>query len=83
MLDIELSGYRIILTLMEVFVNAVLNPEANYSSQLLAKVPSQYEVHAEDFYTRLLAVTDFISGMTDVYALELYRKIMGISVANS
>ena len=82
-LDIELSGYRIISTLMDVYVGAVLEPDANYSAQLLARVPSQYEVHADDLYTRLLAVTDYISGMTDVYALELYRKIMGISVANS
>lgn len=82
-LDIELSGYKIIFTLMETFVDAVQTPDANYSMQLLARIPSQYEVHDEDLYTRVMAVIDYISGMTDVYALELYRKIMGISVANS
>ena len=82
-LDVELSGYRIISTLMDVYVSAVMQPEANYSAQLLARVPTQYEVHDDDLYTRLMAVTDYISGMTDVYALDLYRKIMGISVANS
>ena len=44
------------------------------------RVPSQYEVRSEDRYTRVLSVLDYISGMTDVYALDLYRMIMGISI---
>ncbi|MGO1866799.1 MAG: hypothetical protein ACTH0U_01000 [Sphingobacterium sp.] len=28
------------------------------------------------------AVLDFVSGMTDVYAVDLYRKIKGISIAS-
>jgi dGTPase len=31
-------------------------------------------------YEALLRVTDFVSGMTDRYALDLYRKLKGISV---
>ncbi len=82
-LDIELSGYRIISTLMDTYVTAVQTPNATYSEQLLARVPDQYQVYDNDLYTRLLAVVDYVSGMTDVYALDLYRKIMGISITNS
>jgi dGTPase len=27
-----------------------------------------------------MAVLDYISGMTDIYALDLYRKITGINI---
>jgi dGTPase len=37
-------------------------------------------VRADDVYTRIMAVLDFISGMTDVFALDLYRKINGESI---
>ena len=35
---------------------------------------------APDLETRLMAVIDYISGMTDVYALDVYQKICGISL---
>lgn len=35
---------------------------------------------ADSITERLQAVIDFISGMTDVYALDLYRKITGMDV---
>lgn len=81
-LDIELAGYRIIYTLMEYFVDAVLHPEKSYSRQLLNRIPEQYEIYSPTMYGKVQAVLDYISGMTDVYALDLYKKITGISVAN-
>lgn len=33
-----------------------------------------------DLYSRLLLITDYISGMTDSYAVNLYRRILGISL---
>ena len=41
---------------------------------------SQYDIKAPDIYNKLLAVLDYISGMTDVYALDIYRKINGNSL---
>ena len=78
--DIELAGHRIIGFLLDTFVDVILNPEANYSKLLINRIPAQYEVRSESLYTRLLAVVDFISGMTDVYALDLYQKITGLSL---
>lgn len=78
--DIELAGTRIISFLMETVIHAVLNPDQNYSQLLLAKVPGQYEVSAPDLYGKILAAVDYISGMTDVYALDLYRKLNGMSL---
>lgn len=79
-LDIELAGYRIIGLLLDTLVDAVYNPEKAYSQLLLRRIPEQYEVYDSSLYIRILAVLDYISGMTDVYALDLYRKITGMSL---
>ena len=79
-LDIELSGYRIMATLMEVFVEAAVNPSRFYSKQLLRRVSSQYDIENENLEERIMAVIDYISGMTDIYALDIYQKINGISL---
>jgi len=79
-LDVELSGYRIMATLMELMVEAIEHPEQYYSQQLIGRVSSQYDISSDDLETRLMAVVDYISGMTDVYALDVYQKICGISL---
>lgn len=79
-LDIELSGYKIMATLMEVFVEAAVNPSRFYSKQLLRRVSSQYDIENENQEERIMAVIDYISGMTDIYALDIYQKINGISL---
>jgi len=79
-LDVELSGYQIIQTLMEQFIDAAVHPERFYSRQLIGRVSSQYDISAEALEARLMAVIDYISGMTDVYALDEYQKISGISL---
>lgn len=78
--DIELAGNRIISFLMEKLIHAVRYPELNYSSLLLSKVPKQYDISAPSLYGKVQAVLDHISGMTDVYALDLYRKLCGMSL---
>lgn len=79
-LDVELSGYKILETLMSQMTEAVVNPNRFFSKQLLRRVGSQYEVQAPDLETRLMAVIDYVSGMTDVYALDIYQKINGLSL---
>ena len=79
-LDVELSGYKIMETLMEHFIEAAHYPERFYSQQLISRVSSQYDIQSSDLETRLMAVIDYISGMTDVYALDVYQKICGISL---
>ena len=78
--DIEVAGYQIITTLLDKMINAVLNPDRSYSRLLLDRIPLQYETRVEGVYPRIMAVLDYISGMTDVYALDLYRKIFGMSL---
>ena len=79
-LDVELSGYTIMVTLLDNMIKAVTNPERFYSRQLMSRVSSQYDIHSTDLETRIMAVLDYISGMTDVYALDIYQKSRGISL---
>ena len=78
--DIELAGFQVITTLLELMTEAVCHPEKAYSQLLINRVSQQYDIGAERRYDRIMAVLDYISGMTDVYALDLYRKINGMSL---
>jgi dGTPase len=79
-LDIELAGYHIFSHLIDILTGAVMKPDHSYSRLLLQRIPEQYDAHAESTYGKIQCVLDYISGMTDVYALDLYRKITGMSL---
>ncbi|MDR2809810.1 MAG: dNTP triphosphohydrolase [Tannerellaceae bacterium] len=79
-LDIELAGYHIFSHLIDILAEAVMKPEHSYSRLLLQRIPEQYDTHASGVYGKIQCVLDYISGMTDVYALDLYRKITGMSL---
>jgi dGTPase len=81
-IEIEIAGYKIIGTLLEEFVGAVMNPDAkdNYSKKILSLLPEQYKTERDSVYLKIQSIVDFVSGMTDVFALDLYRKIKGISL---
>ena len=66
---------------MDVFVEAAKAPDKFYSRQLIQRVSDQYDIHNEKLEDRVMAVVDYISGMTDVYALDIYQKINGISLS--
>ena len=79
-LDIELAGFQIISTLLKLMIDAVTSPEKAYSALLINRVSGQYNIKSPVLYERIQAVLDYISGMTDVFALDLYRKINGNSL---
>ena len=79
-LDVELSGYKIMETLMDTLTEAAVSPEKFHSEQLRKRFSNQYDINSNDFETRIMAVIDFISGMTDIFALDIYQKIQGISL---
>lgn len=78
--EIEIAGHQIISVLLDKLLDAVNNPQKAYSKLLLDRIPSQYDVRSLKFEDRIMAVLDYISGMTDIYALDLYRKIYGMSL---
>lgn len=78
--EIEIAGFRIIGSLLEEFIGASIQPKSLYSKKILSLIPEQYQTETGLLYHKIQSVVDFISGMTDVFALDLYRKIKGISL---
>ena len=79
-IEIEIAGYKILGTLLESFITAVLEPGSFLSGKLLKLVPAQYQNSDDSVYGKIQSVVDFVSGMTDLYALNLYRKITGMEL---
>jgi len=79
-IEIEIAGYKILGTLLEAFITAVNHPNDYLSKKLLTLIPSQYQNPDESMYGKIQSVVDFVSGMTDLFALNLYRKITGMEL---
>ena len=77
---IELTGFNVIGTLLDEFITAIFNPDNDYSQKILSILPSQFDVEEYSFYKKAMSIVDFISGMTDLYAVDLYKDIKGISL---
>ena len=78
--QIEVAGYKVMNGLLEEFVPAYLREKrTKYDTKLLALMPKQFHTDEETTYAKIRSVLDFVAGMTDLYAVELYRKIKGIS----
>ncbi len=84
--EIEAAGYEVLGGLLDVFYGAADDiarhgkKAARKSEKLISLVPAQFISPAEEPYERLLRMTDFVSGMTDSYAVSLYKKVRGISL---
>ena len=79
-LDIELAGFRIFSSLLDNLIEAQRHPERAYSKLWFNRIPSQYDMSSPTLYGKIQSALDYISGMTDVYALDLYRKFTGMSL---
>ena len=62
--------------MMEKKLVALISENYRQTYHLYAKKAVSEE--EEKLYLRLLLVTDFVSGMTDTYAKDLYQKLNGI-----
>ena len=86
----EAAGFEVLGGLLDTFINAVnefaedkVSPK---NKTIIKLLPRQFlgdnGKPDDDIYTRLLKITDFVSGMTDSYAVSLFRRIKGISLPN-
>ena len=79
--EIEIAGYNVIGGMLKEFFGAVLNPRNAKSEKLLQLMSKQFIIKGEagSLYNDIQSVVDFIAGMTDLYAVDLYRKITGMA----
>jgi dGTPase len=84
-LQIEAAGFEIIGGLLGKLVPALLSAETVRSKahkKIMQIVPDQFKAGEGD-YRKLLGATDYVSGMTDTYALTLFRRLNGIELPGS
>ncbi|MFN3555361.1 MAG: deoxyguanosinetriphosphate triphosphohydrolase [Bacteroidales bacterium] len=77
---IEISGYKVIGALLEEFYDAVMHSQTDYAQKMLTLMPLQYHVSDPHPYVKARSVVDFVSGMTDVYAVDLFKQIKGLQL---
>src|SRR6056297_1841054 len=77
---IELTGFNVLGKLLDEFMTAILQPGSDYSEKILSLIPAQYDVEGHNFYKKAMSVVDFVSGMTDLYAVDLFKDIKGINL---
>ena len=82
-IKVELAGYKVMSGLLELFVPGVLSSNASaIEKKSLILLPKQFKTTSGATpYEKVMGVIDFVSGMTDDYAIEMYRNIMGIDIA--
>jgi len=81
--EIENAGYNVIYELLLHFVPSVLKPKSEhrkFDKKALRLIPEQFTYDEGTDYEKTLGIIDYISGMTDNYATELYKRIKGIEV---
>ena len=78
--EIEIAGYNVIGGMLGEFFGAVLQPGSIKSQKLGQLISKQFTIagRPDSLYSDIQSVVDFIAGMTDLYAVDLYRKISGI-----
>jgi dGTPase len=78
--EIEIAGYNVIGGLLKEFFAAVINPKSAKSKKLLQLISQQFIITGErdKLYNDIQSVVDFIAGMTDLFAVDVFRKITGI-----
>ncbi len=88
-IEVEACGFEVMRGLLDAFVNAVQLQHGRlkggrfgkvWSRTLLGLLLPQSSDDEISSYEQLLAVTDYVLGMTDSFAVELYQRIRGISL---
>lgn len=93
-LKIELTGFDILYYFLEIFIESIIYAykkknwkisdvvEVNeaFFEKLVKIIPKDYIYLEETIDKAVLKIVDFVSGMTDIHAIKLYKKIKGIDL---
>jgi len=92
-LQVEIAGFNVIGGLLDIFVPALVSCDRSpiekkvvdlfplaYLQQPADRTTKEEALAKLTTYQRILAVTDYISGMTDNFAVNCYQKLSGIAL---
>ena len=79
--EVEIAGYNLIGGMLDAFFGAIMDPGSSKSVKLLQLISRQFIITGKpgSLYDDIQSVVDFIAGMTDLYAVDLYRKMTGMA----
>jgi len=81
-LEIEAAGFEVLSGLLDAFLNASFQTESKYYATIRKLIPKEYLLDENaSTYLRIITITLYVASMTDTYALEIFKKIRGISLA--
>ncbi|MDR1984496.1 MAG: dNTP triphosphohydrolase [Prevotellaceae bacterium] len=81
--EIENAGYNVMRELLQHFIPPILKPKEQrrkMEDKAVQLIPRQFLFDMEAPYMKVLGVIDYIAGMTDNYAVDLYKRIKGIDM---
>lgn len=81
-LHIEAAGFEVLGGLLDKVVPALVldgKLATSVDKKIRSIIPRQF-TSGRTKYERMLAATDFVSGMTDTYAVTLFRRLRGIDL---
>ena len=76
--QVELAGYDVIAGLLDKLVGAAMEPKRPESKKLRGLFDWLDGAEDRTLYQTLLQILDYVSGMTDSYAVDLYRRLHGM-----
>jgi dGTPase len=88
-LEVEIAGFKALGGLLDLLAQAHVTDRTASSSEkiqvLLATAGHPFEIACDasvnpSEYQRYLAITDYVSGMTDGYAVSLFQRLTGIAL---
>lgn len=93
--SLEITGHSVIKGLLDYYIGFIFHPDKKYrnrASSLISeslikiaceenKITDEYKIDKLSDYYKLRLIVDFISGMTDQYALNHYQKISGQKIS--
>ena len=85
MLEREAAGYAAIRGLLDLFIDAAIaenHPLGSFESRMYQLLKQRAPIENADInrpYGRVLRVLDYVSGMTDSFATESFRRLSGVT----
>ena len=82
-IQIEIAGYNVMSELLSLFIPALLKEKPSHKEQKVLRLfPYQFTEFelAHSKYEKVMNALDYLSGMTDEYATEMYRRLKGIVI---
>ena len=79
-LEIEAAGFEVLGGLLEIITDVVLEKLNPRREKIIQLLPGNIILPEASQYEKLMRINDYVSGMTDNFAIAMYRKLKGISL---